>query len=340
MTHRAVTSRAVSNWLFIVAGFVCLMILVGAATRLTDSGLSITEWKPISGALPPLSEEAWEAELELYRSTTEYQVQNRGMSMDAFKMIFWWEWGHRQLGRTIGLIYAVPLAFFWLRGELSASLKPRLLGLLVLGGLQGAIGWWMVASGLVDRLDVSQYRLATHLGMAFVILGASIWLALEARYGPPAIRIGKLTGWALGLWGLVFFQIILGAFVAGLDAGMIYNTWPLMNGELVPSDYLGGQGFIPAVFESHAAVQMNHRWTAYLLAIATGVFAFLIWREPRVVMKPFMLILPALVLAQMALGIATLLSVVPIGLALAHQAGAVLLFSACAVAAWTARRSV
>lgn len=339
MTYRAVTSRAVSNWLFIVALFVCAMILVGAATRLTDSGLSITEWKPISGAIPPLSDEAWQRDFELYQQTTEYQVQNRGMSLEEFRTIFWWEWGHRQLGRMIGLVFAVPLLIFWLQGKLSASLKPRLLGLLVLGGLQGAIGWWMVASGLVDRLDVSQYRLATHLGMAFLILAGSLWLALEARYGPPAVRVGKLTGWALGLWAMVFVQILLGAFVAGLDAGLIYNTWPLMNGELIPGDYLGGLDFIPAIFESHAAVQMNHRWMAYLVLIATGVFAFLIWREPRVSLKPFMVILPALVLAQATLGIATLLAVVPIGLALAHQAGAVLLFSACTVAAWTARRA-
>ena len=338
--HSSTTSRAVSLWLLVVAALVCLMIIIGGTTRLTDSGLSITEWKPISGAIPPLSQADWEREFRLYQQTTEFQVQNSAMTLAEFEFIFWWEWGHRQLGRLIGLVFFVPFVFFWLRGHLSARLKPRLFALFLLGGAQGAIGWWMVASGLSDRLDVSQYRLATHLGMAFVILGASIWLSLEARYGPPPLRRGRLAGVTTGLLGLLFLQIILGAFVAGLDAGRIYNTWPLMNGELIPEGYLGGMSFFPAIFESHAAVQMHHRWMGYIVALSVFAYAVMIWREPRVSLKPFMIILPALVIGQMALGIAALLAVVPLSLSLAHQGGAILLFIAAVCAAWTARRAV
>lgn len=346
MSYRSHTPPLVATWLFIVALMICAMIIVGGATRLTDSGLSITEWKPITGAIPPLSNADWEDALRLYRSTTEYQEVNRGMTLEEFQFIFWWEWGHRQLGRLIGLAFAVPLLVFWLRGDLTARLKPRLLGLLVLGGLQGAIGWWMVASGLVDRLDVSQYRLATHLGMAFVLLGATLWFALEARYGAPPVRAGTQTRWFLFYWGLVFVQIMAGAFVAGIDAGVVHNTWPLMSGQLVPADYLQDAfsdrdlPFFQAVFESRAAVQLQHRWLAYLVVILTGVTIWLIFREPRVSLKPFMVILPALVLAQVALGIATLLAVAPLSLSLLHQGGAVVLFIACGAAAWTARRSI
>lgn len=337
--HTSTTSRAVSNWLLIVAVMVVGMIIVGGTTRLTDSGLSITEWKPISGAIPPLTQSDWEEEFRLYQRTTEFQEQNSSMTLAEFEFIFWWEWGHRQLGRLIGLVFAVPFVFFWLRGHLSARLKPRLFLLLCMGGAQGAIGWWMVASGLVDRLDVSQYRLATHLGMAFIILGYSVWLSLEARFGPPPLRRGTLAGVSFALLALVFLQIILGAFVAGLDAGRIYNTWPLMNGDLIPDGYLGGMNVFPAIFESRAAVQMHHRWTGYLVALAVLAYAVTIWREPRVSLKPFMVILPALVIGQVALGIAALLAVVPLGLSLAHQLGAVLLFIATLCAAWTARRA-
>ena len=339
MAYSTTTSRPVSLWLYGLAALVCIMILVGGATRLTDSGLSITEWNLVSGALPPLSEAAWLASFEAYQQSSEYQLQNLGMSLDEFRSIFWWEWSHRQLGRLIGMFVAIPLAVFWLRGDLSPQLKPRLIGLMVLIGLQGAVGWWMVASGLVDRVDVSQYRLATHLAIAFVILGLTLWLAIEASEGAPPVRSGRLTRLTACIWGLVLFQIVLGAFVAGLDAGKIYNTWPLMEGRIIPEGYLGGQTFFTAIFESHAAVQMHHRWTGYLTAIAIAYLAWRIFREPRVTMKPFMVVLPALVVAQMSLGIAALLSVVPLHLALAHQAGAIILFMAIGAATWTARRS-
>tara|TARA_R110000868_G_scaffold2321_1_gene17194 strand:+ start:49058 stop:50080 length:1023 start_codon:yes stop_codon:yes gene_type:complete len=340
MPYRPRSSQAVSTWLFIVALMVCVMVLVGGATRLTDSGLSITEWKPLSGAIPPLTTADWEASFRLYQQTTEFQEQNSAMSLADYESIFWWEWAHRQLGRLIGLVYGVPLLFFWLRGSITPYLKPRLLALLGLGALQGGIGWWMVASGLVDRLDVSQYRLAVHLGMAFIILGTSVWLGLTARFGPPPVRQGRLVGMASVVLALVFFQVILGAFLAGLDAGRIYNTWPLMQGQLVPEDYLAGMPFLQAIFESRAAVQMNHRWSGYLVALAVFALATAIWREPRVALKPFMIILPALVIGQIGLGISALLAVVPLGLSLAHQAGAILLFIATLVATWTARRAM
>jgi len=340
MTYRSHEPRAVSTWLFIVAAMICLMILVGGTTRLTDSGLSITEWKPISGAIPPIGEAAWQEEFRLYQQTTEFQEQNFLMTLEEFRFIFWWEWGHRQLGRFIGLVFGLPLLFFWLRGDLSARLKPRLLALLVLGGLQGVIGWWMVSSGLVDRTDVSQYRLATHLGMAFLLLGGVVWTALDARFGAPPVRSGTMVRWFLGLWGLVFLQIILGAFVAGLDAGRIFNTWPLMNGQLIPDGYLGGHSVFAAIFESHAAVQLQHRWVAYLVAIMMGITAWRLYQEPRVSLKPFLIVLPALTIGQIALGVATLLAVAPLGLSLAHQGGAIALFIATGAATWTARRSV
>ena len=340
MSYRTHVPKAVSTWLFVVAGFICLMILIGGATRLTDSGLSITEWKPISGAIPPITQQDWLEEFDLYRQTTEYQEQNRGMSMEEFRFIFWWEWGHRQLGRLIGLIYAVPLLFFWVRGDLTARLKPRLLVLLALGGLQGAIGWWMVASGLVDRLDVSQYQLATHLGMAFVLLAGVVWTALDARYGAPPVRSGTMVRWFGFIWAMIFLQIIMGAFVAGLDAGRIFNTWPLMHGQLIPDGYLGGHSFFVAIFESHAAVQLQHRWMAYLLAILIAVTAYRIYRQPRVALKPFMVLLPGLTLVQIVLGIITLLAVAPLGLSLIHQGGAIALFLAATAATWTARRAV
>ena len=336
----AAAGRAVSIWLFIVAAFVCAMILVGGATRLTDSGLSITEWRPVTGAIPPLSEEAWQREFDLYRQIPEYTEQNAGMSLGEFQFIYWWEWGHRQLGRTIGLVYALPLAFFWLTGRLTRRLKPRLVALLFLGGLQGAIGWWMVSSGLVDRLDVSQYRLATHLGMAFVILAASVWLGLEARYGPPPARAHRLTGWALAFWGFVFFQIILGAFVAGLDAGRILNTWPLFEGRLIPDGYLSGMPWLQAAFESRPAVQMHHRWTGYLVAIAALALAAAFWRSQRSELRPMSLAIAGATLFQVALGVVTLIAYAPLGLSLIHQAGAIILFIAAGLASWRARRAV
>jgi cytochrome c oxidase assembly protein subunit 15 len=335
------TSRAMFWWLVVVSIFVCAMILVGGATRLTDSGLSITEWRPVTGAIPPLTAEGWEAELQKYRLIPEYQQQNRGMSMAEFQFIYWWEWGHRQLGRTLGLVYFAPFVFFLAKGIAPKRLRPRLWVLFALGGLQGAIGWWMVSSGLADRLDVSQYRLATHLTMAFAILGLSLWTALELRYGETRVSSRtRFFSWAAAFWAAVLLQVALGAFVAGLDAGRIHTSWPGFNGRLIPDDYLMGMPFLQAIFESRPAVQFQHRWFAYALAIAGGVLAWAYHRSGDKVLRNFALVLPAVLFAQIVLGIATLVSAAPLSLSLLHQGGAIALFLTAGVAAWTAARAL
>jgi len=335
------TSRAMFWWLVVVSLFVCAMILVGGATRLTDSGLSITEWRPVTGAIPPLTAEGWEAELEKYRQIPEYQVQNRGMSMSEFQFIYWWEWGHRQLGRTLGLVYFLPFVFFLARGVAPKRLRPRLWMLFALGGLQGAIGWWMVSSGLADRLDVSQYRLATHLTMAFAILGLSLWTALELRYGETRVfSRTRYFPWAAAFWAAVLLQVALGAFVAGLDAGSIHTSWPGFNGRLIPDDYLMGMPFYQAIFESRPAVQLQHRWFAYALVIAGGALAWAYHRSGDRILRRFTFVLPAVLGAQVILGVATLMNAAPLGLSLLHQGGAIALFLVAGLAAWTAARAL
>lgn len=335
------THRGMFWWLVIVAGFVCSMILVGGATRLTDSGLSIVEWRPVTGAIPPLSAEGWEIELEKYRQIPEYQEQNRGMSMAEFQFIYWWEWGHRQLGRVLGFVYFLPFVFFLWTGQAPRRLRPRLWVLFGLGGLQGAIGWWMVASGLVDRLDVSQYRLATHLSMAFIILGLTLWTALELRYGETkALARTRLFPWAAAFWAAVLAQIALGAFVAGLDAGRIHTSWPGFDGRLVPDDYLMGMPFLQAIFESRPAVQFQHRWFAYALAVAGGLLAWRYWQSPDRMLRRFAIVIPAVLGVQIVLGIWTLVSAAPLSLSLLHQGGAIALFMAAGMAAWMSARAV
>ncbi|PWE18004.1 heme A synthase [Marinicauda salina] len=334
------TDRAMFWWLVVVAAFVCAMILVGGATRLTDSGLSITEWRPVTGAVPPLTTDGWEAELEKYRRIPEYQEQNRGMSMAEFQFIYWWEWGHRQLGRTLGLVFAVPFAIFLFRRRVPARLKPRLWILFGLGGLQGAIGWWMVSSGLADRLDVSQYRLATHLVMAFIILGVTLWTALELRYG--AARIGssaRVFRWTAALWAGVLLQVALGAFVAGLDAGRIFTTWPLMEGRLIPDGYLSSLPLWQAAFESRPAVQLHHRWFAYLLTAAALALAVRLRRQDDIALQRLAVVMAITILAQVALGVATLMAAAPLWLSLIHQAGAIALFLVAGITAWAAARA-
>jgi cytochrome c oxidase assembly protein subunit 15 len=326
-------SAAVESWLWFVAALVFVMVTVGGATRLTDSGLSITEWKPIMGAIPPLSEADWLIAFEKYRQIPEYQLVNKGMALEDFKFIFWWEWGHRFLGRVIGIAFALPLAVFWLAGKLRSGLAPKLLGVLALGGLQGGIGWYMVSSGLSERVDVSQYRLALHLSVAFVIFGVLVWFALDERRarlgGAHGLVTGFVRAFAPVLLVLIFLQIVLGAFVAGLKAGLVYNTWPSMNGQFVPSDYwIEGHGLM-SWFESHAAAQFNHRMLAYavLLAILVQVIAIarggVTWSP-----KSSGLMLLAITLVQAVIGIATLLLHVPLWLGLLHQATAVLVLGA------------
>lgn len=324
---RIVRNRALIRWwLYGVCLLVLAMVVVGGATRLTESGLSITEWKPIHGVIPPLSEMEWEEELEKYRQIPEYQLINKGMSLEEFKVIFWWEWGHRLLGRFIGVAFFIPMAVFWVQGRIEPWLKPRLVVGLFLGGLQGAIGWWMVASGLVDRVDVSQYRLATHLTLACVIFGYLFWIARRLAPGDAAPNEERSALWDSGavVLGLVFVQIFLGGLVAGLNAGLTFNTWPLMDGQIVPSGLFLMNPVWLNFFENVMTVQFQHRMTAYLLVAAV---LYLLVRTLRTggsgaARRP-VFHLAGFVALQLVFGILTLVGQVPLDMALLHQAFAV-----------------
>jgi heme a synthase len=316
-------------WLLAVAALVFVMVSVGGATRLTGSGLSITEWQPIMGVVPPLSDAAWQEALERYRQIPQYRHVNKGMSLEAFKRIFWWEWTHRFLARFVGVAFLVPFLFFLAMGRIARSLAPKLAGLFALGGLQGAIGWYMVASGLSERISVSQYRLAVHLSLAIVIFGWLLWIAMSL--GPRASRSQGLPSLyprhAAWIVGLVFLQIVAGAFVAGLKAGNDYNTWPLMDGRFIPQGLGVMSPWWANLFENATTVQFNHRMLAYVLtAVALWhVWSVLAQTGDRHV-RTSALALGGAVVGQVALGIWTLVAQVPLSLGLAHQAGAVTVF--------------
>ena len=335
-----VADRAVQMWLCVVAFLVFAMVVVGGATRLTDSGLSITEWQPLLGAIPPLSEADWQDAFANYKGIPQFKALDHAMTLDTFKGIFWWEWAHRFLGRVVGVVFAVPFAAFWVSGRLRSGLAPKLLGVLALGGLQGAIGWYMVVSGLSQRIDVSQYRLALHLAMAFAILGSLVWLILDLAPVRVEPHVQTVTSRqrlaAYGLAALIFSQVALGGFVAGLKAGRAYNTWPLMDGRFVPDGFARLEPWWLNLTENMATVQFNHRLMAYLIA------AFALWHGVRVIrtanterVRRTALALTAGVFAQMALGIWTVLAAVPIGLGIAHQGLAAVVF---ALAVWHAHR--
>lgn len=325
----------VRYWLYFVALLVFAMVLVGGATRLTDSGLSITEWKPIHGAIPPLTEQEWLEEFDKYRQIPEYQQVNKGMSLSEFKFIFWWEWGHRQLGRFIGLAFFLPMVFFWASGRLTDAVKPKLVVLLFLGGLQGVIGWWMVASGLVDRVDVSQYRLATHLTLASVIFVALVWVARGYRRTdqmPECVSADRhvlIVGFMLFL---VLIQFFLGGLVAGTDAGMTYNTWPLIDGSFIPDRLYDTSPAWLAAFEDRMTIQFNHRMMAYFLSLFALFVWLRIWRDPFAAqMTIATTVMGVALLLQIILGIVTLLLAVPLTMGLIHQAGAVILLGATTI---------
>lgn len=322
--------RPVRIWLYCIALMVLAMVAVGGLTRLTGSGLSIATWAPISGAIPPLNAAAWQAEFDNYKQIPQYLVDNPGMTMAEFQAIFWPEWGHRLLGRVIGLAFLLPFLVFLVQRRFTWKLAGPLAGLFVAGGLQGALGWWMVSSGLETLTSVSQYRLAAHLSAALVLFLALVWVA--RRLEPPAsdVNAGRTARWPLVvLLGLIAVQIAAGAFVAGLQAGMGYNTWPLMEGRLIPE----GLGAItPAwrnLFENALTVQFIHRCIAYVLVLYV---AFLIWRQARrggfTGVNGWLPRLGVLVLLQVGLGIATLVLVIPLPLALGHQALAFMLAGA------------
>ncbi len=338
---RSDRSRAVAIWLFIVAALVLAMVVVGGATRLTDSGLSITEWKPVTGAIPPLSAADWQAEFARYRDIPQYRLVNPHMALDQFKTIYWWEWSHRFLGRLVGVAFGLPLIWFAVRRELPKRLLWRLAGLLVLGGLQGVVGWWMVASGLSDRVSVAPERLMTHLGLAFALLAALVWTALDAWAGWARQTLSSPWGGrALGLTGLIYLQILLGALVAGNDAGLVYNDWPLFNGGLIPDDYGAGHGLWATLAHVQGAVQLHHRLLAYVLVIAALATAVAAWRSAYLPQASKLLAgaIGLLVLMQAALGVVTLMAHVPIVLGMAHQLMAALLLCVSIAFAWRVRR--
>jgi len=320
------SSRAIAWWLVVCAAMIFVMVVLGGATRLTESGLSMVEWKPLH-VLPPLNEAQWQEEFTAYQASPEYRLKNAGMALHDFKKIYWFEFTHRLWGRLIGLAFALPMLWFIARGAVNRPLMLKLGGLFVLGGLQGALGWFMVASGLVDRPDVSQYRLAAHLSLAFAVYGLIVWVALDLfadgkppSRPPPDPVVRRIAAI------LPFFALIVigaGAFVAGINAGLIYNTFPLMDGNVIPEDLYAMQPWYMSAFEDATTVQFNHR----VLAIAFVLLAGFTWWRGRQNASPALNAMMGMTLIQASLGISTLILQVPLGLALAHQAGALMLFT-------------
>ncbi|MEM9522672.1 MAG: heme A synthase [Pseudomonadota bacterium] len=321
------------GWLMVLFALVAAMILVGGLTRLTDSGLSITEWRPVTGAIPPLNAADWQAAFEKYRAIPEYLLQNEGMSLEEFKFIYWWEWGHRQLGRVIGVVWAAGFLGLLAMRKIPPGWTGKLLFLGLLGGVQGAIGWWMVSSGLDGAmLDVASYRLAVHLGLAFVILGFIGWYAMMLGRSPVELiqarrwREVRLLGLSTGVMHFAFLQILLGALVAGTDAGRTFTDWPLMGGGFFPPD---AYGLIPGIrnfFENPGLVQFNHRMVGYALL----VFGLIAWRRSRssghaAIRRAFDWMI-AMMAGQIVLGVVAVLHVVPWQLAILHQFGAMVLW--------------
>ena len=331
--HRNSVRKLVANWLLGLCVLVILTIVVGGLTRLTDSGLSITEWRLVAGVLPPLSEAAWQAEFAKYQEIPEFQLQNQSMDIAAFKRIYWWEWTHRQLGRLIGLYWAAGFVWFAFAKRLPAGWTPRLLGVGVLIGVQGAVGWWMVASGLSgSSVDVAPSRLLVHLMLAFAILGFAAWFAMVLRtdqallYRARRDREQVLERFGVAVFALTVVQIALGALVAGTDAGAAFPTWPLMNGQFFPSDSFALEPAASNFVENPGLTQFNHRIAGYLLA-ALALFA--LWRSrssPRASTRRAFHWIAAAVLLQAAVGVAAVLYSAPVALAAVHQAGAVVVF--------------
>jgi heme a synthase len=329
------SQRPVVGWLLLTAAMVFAMAVIGAITRLTESGLSMVEWRPLVGALPPLSEADWQSLFAEYQRTPEFQKVNAWMGLQDFKSIFWWEYVHRFWGRLIGLVFALPLAWFWIRRRLPSWMKPWLVFILALGALQGAVGWWMVASGLIDDPHVSHVRLALHLGLAVAIYGFVLMLVERLLPVPRMKAPAWLRRASAALAGAAFVVIVSGALVAGLDAGLVYNTFPLMGGSLVP-DEVGLAGDAATFLSTPAAVQFLHRWLAVSLAAAILVAWGMARREPlSAAQRRPLSLLAAMAILQVVLGISTLLLQVPTGLGAAHQAGALLLFG---LAIWAAGR--
>jgi cytochrome c oxidase assembly protein subunit 15 len=331
--------RPVAIWLLVCCAMIFLMVVIGGITRLTWSGLSITEWQPVTGVVPPLSVSDWTAEFAKYQQTAQYKSLNTGMSLADFKTIYLWEYVHRLWGRLIGLVYALPFLYLLIRGYIPRRLAWPLAGIFALGAAQGALGWWMVVSGLADRIEVSQYRLTAHLVLALVIYAATLWTALGLLSAPSGHAPRRFRRGAEIVLGLVSLTIVAGGFVAGLNAGLVYNTFPLMDGGFVPAGYAQLSPFVRNWFENVAAVQFDHR----VLAMTTVGSVILLWLAGRRATLPVpagraLDALLAVALLQLSLGISTLMLTVPIPLAAAHQAGAVLLLTAAIILRHTLRR--
>lgn len=334
--------KAVGYWLLAVAGVILAMIVIGGLTRLTGSGLSITEWQPIMGALPPMSDAAWAEAFAKYRQIPQYMLENRGMTLEQFKGIFWWEWGHRFLGRLLGLLFLVPFVWFAAMGAIKRSEGPGMLLLFVLGGLQGLIGWWMVQSGLETRVSVSQYRLAIHLGAALLLLAAILWIALGYLRPPLRARAQHNVGAGDARRGyvfaaLVYVQMLLGALVAGLDAGLIYNTWPDMNGGIFPESAFYHSPWWINFFENEGLVQFNHRIGGYIVA---GMAALIYARGIKLKgpAKNSAKAIAITTIFQIFLGICTLVLMAPLWLSALHQVVAAALLCAAVWHAFELRR--
>jgi len=331
-TRPLATDRAVGRWLLALSGMVLVQVMLGAVTRLTDSGLSIMEWRPIMGAIPPLSDAEWHRVFDIYRQIAEYQIVNAGMSLEEFKTIFWWEYLHRLWGRLIGVAFLLPFLWFWARGSLRDGRARRIFAIFVLGGLQGLMGWVMVMSGFADRTDVSQYRLVAHLMLALLIYGLLLWQALNllqpAEFALPAAQRDSLRRHGLIMTALITLEIAIGGFVAGLDGGLIYTNFPMMGEHWIAADLFHLSPWWSNVFENPATAQFLHRLMSGFVAIA---LISLVVRGRRAELpqslKRRFYYLPFGLLLQAALGIATLMLVVPLPLAVAHQAGAFLLIT-------------
>jgi cytochrome c oxidase assembly protein subunit 15 len=322
--------RSVRAWLIVVAALVICTLMVGGATRLTESGLSIVEWKPVTGTIPPLTDAEWSRQFEAYKTIPQYREMNRGMSLGEFKTIFWWEWGHRLLGRLIGAVFLLPFLWFLWRGFLSSELKRRLWIIFALGGLQGAVGWWMVSSGLTGRVSVSQYRLAIHFMLALFIFSAIVWTLRQLQVRPPSVAPLRVKIVGRILLALVFLQLYFGALVAGLRAGRVFNTWPQIDGAFIPTAerLFFEQPWWRNFFDNTLTVQFTHRMIAYTLvalAIVHVIDAIRSRTSPAVVTGALWIM--AIMLVQVAVGILTLLNQVPIDLGLAHQAIAIVVLT-------------
>jgi cytochrome c oxidase assembly protein subunit 15 len=336
--------RAIALWLLACCAMILLMVVIGGITRLTESGLSITEWHPVTGVIPPLGEAQWAAEFARYKEIPQYRAIHPDMTLAQFKGIFFWEYLHRLWGRLIGVAFALPFVYFLVRKRIPWRLAPRLAGLFVLGGLQGLLGWYMVESGLSHRVEVSQYRLAAHLAAAVVIYAAMLWVALDLlwpRHEPARdrrqARVARLVTFILAL---VFVTLVAGAFVAGTRAGYIYNTFPLMAGGFVPPDYWYLHPWYRNFFDNLAAVQFDHRLlaeTTWTVIVAVWLYALRLDLPRRA--RWALHALAAMATVQAALGITTLLLVVPLPVAVTHQAGAILLITAALVARHSLRRA-